>query len=311
MSKRKQNLIVAVSLIMLLMPQTVMAMKVFNPDRETIREITKGINTPEKKLTAVGKLISIVKDEKGGIRLRRLAAEKLGQLRAVEAEETLKTLVDNFEWGISKEQSDLNRVIHLSYWQIKVSREPDIELQNNMLIELVGVIPFWPIDELSNRGVKKALPKIIEGINSGLSGRRAELRIKLCTTKIELLTNNFTRHEALYKALKMEDTDDQYQRLKKWATEELGKLDSDESRKILISFAKELENKYIDSRGNRIKVKGDYLRLRDGSMYRYIIKILKCYGFSDDKIKDHGLNPKKNFRSHDDVYDEDCSCYIS
>ena len=298
MSKRKQNLILTITLIMLLMPQVVVATTFTIPQKEAVEKILNSAKTPEEKAAAVVKLMNIVKDEKAGILLRKLAAEKLCQLRAVEAKDMLKTLVDSLEWNVSHKQAQLNRAIVLSYWQIRVSLEPTKKLQNDMLIELLDVVPDWAIDELSNRGVKKALPEITKILKYRYRSdvKRAEARIKLCTTKINLLTNNITRHEASCKALIMEDTTDHYQRLKKWAVEELGKLDSAESRQFLIDFAKDLENKYIDSRGNTIKTEEkDWLGQQAGNIYRSIIKILKSKGFSDDKIKAQGLNADKVF----------------
>ena len=303
---KKQILIVTTILITLLMPQVVMATWPTRTEDRIIRKIIKNVNTSEKKAAAVVKLISIVKDEKASILLISLAAEKLGQFRAVEARDMLKTIADSIEWTDTK-RVRLKRITSLAYWQIRVTQEPTKELQDAMLIELLDVVPDWAIDELSNRGVKSALPKIIKRINYQVSGKSAEARIKLCTTKIDLLTNNFTRHEALYKAIVMEDTTDQNQRLRYWAIEELGKLDSTESGQILVYFAKALEMKYFDSDGKRISPKGDKLSLEADYLYNTIIKKLKCKGLSKDKIKAHGLNPNKVFLL-EGITDEDCGC---
>ena len=313
MSNKNQNLIVTINLIILLLPQVVMASaKRFHQQHKTVQEISKDINTPEKKAAAVAKLINIVKSEKVDVPLKEFAAKKLGQLHAVEAKELLKSLAVSLEQNDSTRQ--LKSITSLAYWQIRVTQEPTKELQNELRIKLLrgyeppyaDVVESWAIDELSNRGVKSALPDIIKTIKSHVSGKSADAQIKLCTTKIDLLTNNLTRHEALYKALVMEDNTDQGQQLKKWAIEELGKLDSAESRQILINFAKELENKYIDSSGERIRPKGDWLGREATYLYRSIIKILKCEGFSNDKIKAKGLKPDKVFLV--DGYDEDCGC---
>ena len=119
----------------------------------------------------------------------------------------------------------------------------------------------------------------------------------MCRTKIELLSTIKSRQEALTASLLMDDQT-QYQWLKRWAIKELGKLGTEESRSTLIAFAIELQSKYYDENGKRIKrKKGDLLGLRAPLLYRNIVSILKKSDMTDSEIEASGLQIDKYFRT--------------
>jgi len=272
------------------------------PEYEVIEEISRDIATPQKRSAAIGELSAIVKDSMQNTMLRQFAAEKLGELGAIEAKDMLKNLAESLDWGDSTRQ--LKRVTTLAYWKIRVVEEPNEPAQEELLIKLLkggppphaDVVPSWAVDELASRGVQRALPDMIKRIRVNYSGRYADERIWLCRTKIQLLSTSASRQEALTKALATKDFT-RYQRLKRWAIKELGKLGTQESRYTLIAYALELQSKYYDENGKWIGQKGDRLAVYAGEFYHSIIKILENSGMTVAEVKATGLRPDKFFIS--------------
>jgi len=300
--KKKQVEVFIVSSIMVLIPHVVTASPPpFYEQQKIVEEIAKDTSTSEKKAKIVAELMDIVNKGKD-VHLRQFAAEKLGELEAVEAKDMLKTLAEKLEWTDSTRY--LKGAIILAYWQIRVAEELTKEAQEELLIKLVKggpppnapVVPSWAVDELSNRGVKRALPEIIRRIRSNYSGKYGEERIMLCTKKIQLISTNKSRQEALTEALLTEDKT-QYQEIKTWAIKELGKLKTDESRWILINYALELQKKFYDDNQKWIGRRGDPEASNALEFYRNIIKILKKADMTDDEIQATGLRPDKFFIS--------------
>lgn len=92
----------------------------------------------------------------------------------------------------------------------------------------------------------------------------------------------------------MEDST-QYQRLKRWAVKELGKINTQESRYILIGYALDLQSRCYDNNGKWTVSKDDRMGAYAGEFYRDIIKILKKADMTDDEIKATALRPDKFF----------------
>ena len=300
--KKKQVEVFIISLIIMLIPHVVTAsVPPFYQQRKIVEEIAKDTRSSEKKAKIVAELMGIVQEHED-VHLRQFAAEKLGELEAVEAKDMLKTLAENLEWTDSTRQ--LKRAVTLVYWQIRVVEESTKEAQEALLIKLLwgknhspphaDVVPSWAVDELANRGVKKALPEIINSIRFRNPTEDGEERIRLCKIKIQLLCTSPTRYDALTKALVMVDKT-QYRRLKTWAIKELGKLKTDESRWTLINYALELQNKYYDDNRKWIGRRGDPEATKAYQFYRTIIKILKKADMTDAEIKATGLRPDKFF----------------
>jgi hypothetical protein len=271
------------------------------PEYQVVEKITRDISTPEKRIAAIAELSEIVKDSGQDMILRQFAAKKLGELEASEAKDMLKAIAGSLEWTDSTRQ--LKWTTFKAYWQIKVAEEPNevkqVELLKRALQErfegiIASNVQTWAADELANRGVKEALPEIINSIRHRNTSERGEEQIRLCKIKINLLNANTTRYEALTKALVMEDSN-QYQPLKRWAIKELGKLRTDQSRWTLINYALELQNSYYDDNGKWIGRREDAFASYAGEFYRTIIKILKKADMTDAEIKDIGLRPYKVF----------------
>jgi hypothetical protein len=282
-----------------LFPQLAVGVKI--PEYEAIEKITKDIRTQEKLTAAIAELSAIVKDSGQKMLLRHFAAKKLGELEAVEAKDMLKSLAESLEWNDSTR--GLKWTTFKSYWQIKVTEEPNevkqVELLKNALQErfeglIASNVQSWAADELANRGVKEALPEIINSIRHRNSTERGEEQIRLCKIKIQMLNASPTRYEALTKALVMKDSN-QYQWLKRWAIKELGKLRTDQSRWTLINYALELQNKYYDDNGKWIGRREDLEASNAHPFYSSIIKILKKADMTDAEIKATGLRPDKFF----------------
>lgn len=299
MGKKQVKAFIISSIMVLLQHIATASPPPFYQQREIVEKIAKDTSTPEKKAKVVAELMGIVHKEKD-VHLRQFAAEKLGELEAVEAKDMLKTLAEKLEWTDSTRY--LKGAIILAYWQIRVAEEPTKEAQEELLIKLVrgspppnaDVVPSWAVDELSNRGVQRALPDIIRRIRIQYSGQYGEEQIRLCKIKIHLLCTSPTRHDALTQALVMVDKT-QYQRLKTWAIKELGKLRTDESRWTLINYALELQNKYYDENQKWIGRKWDSEASNAHEFYHTIIKILKKADMTDAEIKATGLRPDKFF----------------
>jgi hypothetical protein len=299
--------IVMLGLIIGLTPEIVMgSAPPFYEQHKLVQEIAKDTSTPEKKAKVVVELSDIVEDKTGEIHLRQFAAEKLGEIQAIEAKDMLKTLAEELDW--SDENRQLKRVTTLAYWKIRVAVEPNAPTQQAMLTKLLfgetsppphaDVVPSWAADELANRGVKEALPLITKSIKSRLTGERADLRIWLCQTKIELLTTNASRYDALATALVTMDDRTPYGTLKKWAIEELGKeKEPDDGRWVLLAYALDLQKKCYDGNGKWKLSRTDPLARNATDFYKTIIKILKDSGMSDMTIKAMGLRQDKYFIS--------------
>lgn len=299
--KRSGIRIIAISLITGLMPQIVMGTpRPFYQQYKMIQEIAMEASTPGKKSKVVAELMGIVQEEKD-VHLRQFAAEKLGELEAVEAKDMLKALAETLEWGDSTRR--IKWTAFLAYWQIKVAEQSSKEEQIQLLVQalhekfdglIASNVQMWAANELANRGVEKALPEIIKSIRYRNPTERGEEQIRLCTTKIKLLTTTASRQEALTEALVIEDST-QYQRLKRWAIKELEKLNTQESRYILIGYALELQSRCYDNNGKWIVSKGDRMGAYAGEFYRTIIKILKKADMTNAEIKATTLQPDKLF----------------
>ncbi len=281
--------------------QIAMGEKEVNENYQIVEQITRDIDTPQKRSGAIAKLSAIVKDSTQSMRLRRYAAKKLGEIGAIETKDMLKTVAENLEW------SDSTRILKWhafeAYWKIRVAEEPSKKTQVELLMEALherfdGLradnVRRWAVNELANRGIEEAFPEIVKSIKSTYSGDRAEEQIQLCTTKIKLVSSSTSRQEALSTALATEDPT-RRQFLKQWAIDQLGKLKTEESRMMLINYALGLQKEYYDETGKRIVRKGDWLSRRAPMLYGTIIRILEDSGMSDSEIKATGLRPDELF----------------
>jgi hypothetical protein len=280
----------------------------FWQEQTTIQDLSRDTSTPEKRANVIRELVNIVKDlndisskDNQTIYIKQYAAEKLGDLGAIEAKDILKTVAEKLEWTDKTRQ--LKRVVSLAYWKISILYEPNNVSQEELLIKLLGsnheppfadVVQLWAVDELSNRGVQRALPEIIKSIQDRNPTERGKIQIRLCTTKMDLLSKNKNRQEALANAIAIDDPN-LSQPLKSWAIEELGKLNNNESRAVLISYALNLQKTYIDENGKQILKKGDTVAPYAGEMYRNIIQILRNSSMKEPEIKATGLQPDKFF----------------
>jgi hypothetical protein len=270
---------------------------------EFVEEIAKDIRTPAKRSIAIEELSGIVNDSDKNMRLREYAAEKLGNLEAVEKKDMLKKLAEKLQFSDSERQ--LKRAATLAYWKIQVVDEPNEPARDRLLVKLLwgktqppphaDVVQSWAADELANRGVKDAMPEIIKSIKYRNSTKRGQEQIWLCRTKIKLLNSSESRCEALFKALLVTPDPTDYQRLKKWAVEELAKLKSCDGRWLLLSQALRLQNSCYDKKGKPIVSPTGRFAERAGISYREIIKILRDSGMEDREIKDMGLRPDDSF----------------
>ncbi len=268
-----------------------------------VEKITKDIRTPAKRSTAIAELSDIVNNPDKNIRLREYAAEKLGNLEAIEARDMLKKLAEKLEFSDSERQ--LKRATTLAYWKIQLLHEPNEPARDRLLIKLLwgkthppphaDVVQSWAADELANRGVKEALPEIIKSIKYRNSTKRGREHIWLCKTKIELLTSSASRCEGLFKALMITPDPTDYQRLKRWAVEELAKLKSCDGRWLLLYHALSLQESCYDKKGKTIVSPTGRFAEHAGISYRAIIKILRDGGMTEKEIKAMGLRPDYAF----------------
>ncbi len=262
----------------------------------------------------VATLMAIAEDKEKHVYLRYFAVMELGKLKAVEVKDRLEALAERLDW--SDQTRQLRTQAYLSYWMVTVASQPAEQHQIELLRQAlkkgvtIGAVQDWAADELSNRGVADALPEIVKSIKGRMPGKWGDERIWFCKTRIELLAERPSRQEALIEALGMKDIT-QYQALKQWAIEELGKLDTPESRQALIGFAIELQTTYHDAMGKRGHRKGDQESTHASSFYHAIIKRLRCNGMSLSDMESAGLKPRKLFfTSGGPAFNESqcCSC---
>jgi hypothetical protein len=276
-------------------------------EENRINALAYNTRTPGLRAKAIAGLVEIVGDETTHVNFRALAAERLGELKPIEVRQTLKTVAEKLEWKDPYWQ--LKDAVTVAYWQGEVAARPSEEEQRQLLLKLLwpekhepphaSMVGIWAVDELANRGVKSALPEMAKRIEFDYSGTYGAKLVRLCTTKVELLNSHPTRYDALVKALRMEDSD-QDQRLRHWAIKELGKLETKESRDALATFALDLEHRYYDQEGDRMKSKPDadqnlVERGHAASIYRYIITTLERGGMNGPQIKAAGLHPDQCF----------------
>jgi len=282
----------------------------FDEERSYIEGIAREAGTASKRSQAISQLIEIVErphENDAELHLRQFAAEELGELEASEAKQMLKDLALSLEW--KDPYVYLKQSATLAYWQIVVAEQDGQQTQEDLLVSLLSnsapepradAVWVWAVDELANRGVARAVPAIAECIERriGASSRRAEYEIWLCRTKVDLLQSSATRHSALAKALATRDPG-QYQKLKSWAIEELGELDTSRSRMTLVNFALGLQETYYDAEGRMIEVDkaADPLQGQAGDLYNCAIGILRDAGITGEELKAVGLDPRKFFFS--------------
>lgn len=270
---------------------------------EFVEKITKDIRTPAKRSVAIAELSEIVNDPDKNMRMREYAAEKLGNLEAMEAKDMLKKLAQKLQFSDSERQ--LKRATTLAYWKIQLLDEPNELARNRLLVRLLwgkthppphaDVVQSWAADELANRGVKETLPEIIKSIKYRNSTKVGREQIWLCKTKIELLNSSESRCEALFKAMLITPDPTDYQRLKRWAVEELAKLKSCDGRWLLLYHALSLQNSCYDKKGKPIVSPTGRFAERAGISYRAIIKILRDSGMEEKEINAMGLRPYESF----------------
>ena len=268
--------------------------------RQMIQEIVRDTNTPEKKAEAVAKLMSIVRNPEEDINLREYAAQHLGDMGAVQAENTLRELVETLDW--KDPTRELKRIAYLACWKIRVASEPNKEKQVQLLTQLLherfkdGMIAnnvqTWAAEELVDRSVQEALPEIIKSVKD----RGGSDNIGVYTTKIELLSTSPSRQEAFTKALVTDYPTDQNKWLKQWAIAGLAALNTQETRTMLLNYAIDLQNKYYDETGRSLITRDDLLGQQADGFYNSIITVLKDSGMTDTEIRNTGLRPDKFFR---------------
>jgi len=268
---------------------------------KAIREIAKDTNTPQKRSGAISELTRIARSDADNIHLRQFAVEKLGEVGATEAREHLKALAESLDWSDTTRQ--LKWAAFLAYWRINVAdqtgeREQETVLTKALHETLQGIIAtnvqVWAANELANRGAKDALPEIIKSTQFRDPTKRGEEFIQLCRTKIELLTTSPNRINALTRAIAVNDFTER-QQLRRWAIDELAKLDTPDSRSVLIAHALTLQNRYYDAHGKRLQPPPDRFRGYAGEFYRRIIDALKESGMSPSAISQAGLQPDRFF----------------
>lgn len=300
-----RNLLVAVATLatVVILTATATAMLADPEQCRIIADIVQDMSTPAKRSQAISKLMAIVAAQDSDVILRRLAAAELGDLQASEAKGMLKELA--LKLGLKEPDIYLKRSTTLAYWKIVVAEQPSREIQEELLMSLLSelapqpqadVVWSWAVDELANRGVERALPRMEECIRRRLaSEKRIEYQTWLCKTKIDLLTKNPDRHTALAKALATTDPN-QDQRLMRWAIDELGKLDTKKSRGTLVKFAVRLQRKYYTLFGKSVDIdEKDLFGRRAGLFYNQIIEILRASGMTEKQIKATGLRPDRYF----------------
>ena len=287
-----RNLLVTVAALatVVVLTATAKAITVDLEQRRIIADIVRDISTPATRSEAIGKLIAIVGDQDQDPTLRWMAADKLGDLQASEAKDMLRDLALKLE--LKEPDVYLKRSTTRAYWKIVVAEQPSPDVQEELLMSLLSkfapqpqadIVWHWAVDELANRGVERALPRL------------ANYEIWLCKTKVDLLTKNPDRQVALSKGLATRDPN-QNQKLIRWAIDELGKLDTRKSRRTLVKFALRLQRRYYTRFGKRVEIdEKDLFGRRADSFYHQVIEILRASGMTDEQIKETGLRPDKYF----------------
>ncbi len=301
-----RNLLVTVAALatVVVLTATAKAITVDLEQRRIIADIVRDISTPATRSEAIGKLIAIVGDQDQDPTLRWMAADKLGDLQASEAKDMLRDLALKLE--LKEPDVYLKRSTTRAYWKIVVAEQPSPDVQEELLMSLLSkfapqpqadIVWHWAVDELANRGVERALPRMEKCIERriGADEKRANYEIWLCKTKVDLLTKNPDRQVALSKGLATRDPN-QNQKLIRWAIDELGKLDTRKSRRTLVKFALRLQRRYYTRFGKRVEIdEKDLFGRRADSFYHQVIEILRASGMTDEQIKETGLRPDKYF----------------
>jgi len=301
-TRRTKLFCIVTCAVMLLMTRTICARPMGHYGYwKMVEDIAREASTPEKKDQVAARLLGIVQDTTAHIYLRKAAVEKLGDLGSPAAKDMLKNLSENLPWTDSTRP--LKRAAFLAYWRISVAEQSKHEDQVAILMKalhaklgtiIASNVQIWAADELANRGIKEALPEIIKSVRYRNPTERGEEQIRLCTTKIELITTSANREEALTRALAMKDFT-QEQELRKWAIQELGKLGTQDSQSVLVGFALDLQNRYYDKDGKRVHQDEDRLDVYAPLLYNTIVDLLRDSGLSDTQIKGTGVQHDKFF----------------
>lgn len=267
-----------------------------------VQDISRDTSTPQKKAEVTTALLNMVQDDAGNVYLRQFAVEKLGELEASETRDVLKELAEGLKWTDATRQ--LKRSATLAYWRIRIAEEKPKQAQEDLLILLLwgknhppphaDVVPWWAAEELANRGVKRALPEISKAIAYRDPTSKGNEFIRLCSAKVELISASANRQEALTQALGSVDPL-MGQALKRWAIAELGKLGTDEARRVLVGYALDLQQTHYDQSGELKTRPQDRIYLNAAEYYNIVLETLRDKGMNESEIKAAGLKSDKCF----------------
>ncbi len=249
--------------------------------------------SPETQTEAVKRLKGMIEDEKLKAPDRQYAITKLGDLKIEGLEKYFLDLsAKSYKSEISRQLlSDLSR----SHWKSKVNQEQDPEKQVSLLIEALsaqyedlrdGFTRGWASNELCDRGIQSAFPKIVESVESRFSSKSdSEKIINLCQGKLEYLSKYPTRFEAMVGILDELDTYENHD-LKYWALDNLGEIKTEAAIQIVADFGLRLqrEGREINSRLGGIQD----VTLHS-SLHRNVLATLRGAGWSDQEIKKYEI----------------------
>jgi len=317
-------------------PPPILARRMMGPEPDPIvDQLERDAYRAESRASAIEQLADLAKDARRDVYTRVNAIRALARANAVEAQETLREM-SRFPATRNTEEervaSQLAHVARMAYWEIELSSQSSDADRLDILLalsqddrkffethELLRPSSMWLAKQLAAFGDPKLLPAIADVLgaivdeeyrlvpNQKNTGAPSEyMEIKTLTLG---LAAHMDTHGDRFEALKafMEDPfghepeDDPRRHIgvnhhTDWAVQEIYKLGTKESTDFLVEYAKDLQERFHDERGEAIvpAPPGDSAAFM---VYRRIVALLRDReGWTPQDFAKHELYPDRYFR---------------
>ena len=259
------------------------------------------LDDPSERAEAVTGLLAIVRNESQSRhrRARQKAITVIGERNVAEAEDFLLGL-----WDQDDAEPSLAGYTRAAWLKLRLHKADSVEVKLELLEPLLEADCRWlnsiqiAVDEISNLGIASKLDPVVDAIRRCEYLGEKDRALFLARTKIKLLSESATRIDALAKALDTPDLTG-LQKLLLWTVNELAKIDTEESRGVLFSKAKAIQDKYYPE-GRLAKLSPErerelralrYEMWSDSDRFRAILYALRK-SMSEEQIRAAGLRPE-------------------
>ena len=316
-------------------PPQILARRMMGPEPDPIvDQLERDAYRAESRASAIEQLADLAKDARGDLYTRADAIQALARASAVEVQDTLRELSRFPATVNTEEESDALQVAHVArraYWEVELSKQTSEAARLDILLALsredkdfleaherLRPHPIWVAEQLAAFGDRELLPAIADALGARideeyrLAPRQTDTRAPSEYMEFKTLTLGLAAHMKAhgdrFEALKafMEDPfghepeDDPRRHIgvnhhTDWAVQEIYKLGTKESIDFLVEYAKDLQERFHDERGEAIvpAPPGDSAAFM---VYRRIVALLRDReGWTPQDFAKHELYPDRYF----------------